>query len=84
MADYQFLEPLQFNNGITLKNKIVMAPMTTMSSFYNGKITQDELNYFAARAGGPGMIVTSVANVSDNGKGFEGELSVAHDEMLPG
>ncbi|GMG62457.1 hypothetical protein TEHAL1_05950 [Tetragenococcus halophilus] len=28
MADYQFLEPLQFNNGITLKNKIVMAPMT--------------------------------------------------------
>lgn len=58
--------------------------MTTMSSFYNGKITQDELNYFAARAGGPGMIVTSVANVSDNGKGFEGELSVAHDEMLPG
>ena len=84
MQKYQFLEPFQFNNGVLLKNKVVMAPMTTMSSFYNGKITQDELNYFAARAGGPGMVITSVANVSDNGKGFEGELSVANDDMLPG
>lgn len=84
MANYQFLEPFQFNNGVSLKNKVVMAPMTTMSSFYNGKITQDELNYFAARAGGPGMVITSVANVSEIGKGFEGELSVASDDMLPG
>ncbi|GMA08567.1 NADH-dependent flavin oxidoreductase [Tetragenococcus halophilus subsp. flandriensis] len=84
MQKYQFLEPFQFNNGVLLKNKVVMAPMTTMSSFYNGKITQDELNYFAARAGGPGMVITSVANVSDNGKGFEGELSVTNDDMLPG
>lgn len=84
MANYQFLAPFQFNNGVTLKNKVVMAPMTTMSSFYNGKITQDELHYFAARAGGPGMVITSVANVSDNGKGFEGELSAASDDMLPG
>ncbi|GEQ48798.1 NADH-dependent flavin oxidoreductase [Tetragenococcus koreensis] len=84
MANYQLLEPFQFNNGVSLKNKVVMAPMTTMSSFYNGKITQDELNYFAARAGGPGMVITSVANVSEIGKGFEGELSVASDDMLPG
>ncbi|MFT8424272.1 MAG: NADH-dependent flavin oxidoreductase [Liquorilactobacillus sp.] len=84
MAKKAFLLPFKFNNGLEIKNHIVMSPMTTMTSFYNGMITTDELNYYAARAGGPGMMLTGVANVSDSGKGFEGELSVAHDEMLPG
>lgn len=82
MQRYQFLETFQFNNGVRLKNKVVMSPMTTMASFYNGMITKDELDYYAARAGGPGMIITAVANISDNGKGFEGELSAASDDML--
>ncbi|MFT9098622.1 NADH-dependent flavin oxidoreductase [Liquorilactobacillus sp.] len=84
MAKKAFLLPFKFNNGLEIKNHIVMSPMTTMTSFYNGMITTDELNYYAARAGGPGMMLTGVANVSDSGKGFEGELSVAHDEMLTG
>ncbi|EMS74298.1 putative oxidoreductase [Enterococcus durans IPLA 655] len=84
MSEYQFLKPFQFNKGLTLKNKIVMAPMTTMASFYNGMITKDELDYYATRSGGPGMIITAVANVSNSGKGFEGELSVATDQMIPG
>ncbi|WP_125605354.1 NADH-dependent flavin oxidoreductase [Lapidilactobacillus bayanensis] len=84
MKNYQFLAPLKFPNGVTLKNRIVMSPMTTMSSFYNGMISNDELAYYQARAGGPGMIITAVANVSAGGKGFEGELSVASDEMIPG
>lgn len=84
MGNYQFLDPFQFKKNLVLKNKIVMSPMTTMASFYNGMITQDELEYYAARAGGPGMIITAVANISEDGKGFEGELSAANDEMLPG
>lgn len=84
MKNYQFLTPLEFPNGVTLKNRIVMSPMTTMSSFYNGMVSNDELDYYQARAGGPGMIITAVANVSDNGKGFEGELSAASDDMIPG
>ncbi|WP_125766826.1 NADH-dependent flavin oxidoreductase [Lapidilactobacillus wuchangensis] len=84
MKNYQFLNSLQFQNGLQLKNRIVMAPMTTMSSFYNGMVSGDELKYYAARAGGPGMIITAVAYVQAGGKGFEGELSVASDEMIPG
>lgn len=68
MKNYQFLTPLEFPNGVTLKNRIVMSPMTTMSSFYNGMVSNDELDYYQARAGGPGMIITAVANVSDNVK----------------
>ncbi|WP_273753557.1 NADH-dependent flavin oxidoreductase [Leuconostoc mesenteroides] len=84
MEKRKFLSRFKFDSGLVIKNHIVMSPMTTMTSFYNGMITTDELDYYAARAGGPGIIITGVANVSDNGKGFEGELSVAHDAMLPG
>ena len=83
MANYNFLETFTFKNGVTLKNKVVMAPMTTMSSFYNGMVSKDELAYYAKRAGGPGMVITAVANVTPNGKGFEGELSATSDEMIP-
>ncbi|WDF83291.1 NADH-dependent flavin oxidoreductase [Lacticaseibacillus pabuli] len=81
---YQFLNGFKFDNGVQLKNRVVMSPMTTMTSFYNGMVTTDEVNYYASRAGGPGMIITGVANVSASGKGFEGELSVAEDAMIPG
>lgn len=33
---YQFMAPFTFKKGITLKNRMVMAPTTTMSSFYDG------------------------------------------------
>ncbi|AKG36358.1 NADH-dependent flavin oxidoreductase [Paenibacillus durus] len=85
MSAQHFLEPYLFSaKGLALKNRIVMAPMTTMSSFFDGSITQDEVEYYAARAGGPGMIITGVAYVTEGGKGFEGELSIAHDSNVQG
>lgn len=79
-----FLSNYTFSNGLSVKNRVVMSPMTTMSSFYNGMVTSDEITYYGLRAGGPGIIITGVANVSENGKGFEGELSVTTDSMIPG
>lgn len=85
MKNQNFLEPFTFSpKGLVLKNRVVMAPMTTMSSFYDGSITNDEVDYYAERAGGPGMIITGVAYVTDGGKGFEGELSIAHDSTIKG
>ncbi|GAB6092718.1 NADH-dependent flavin oxidoreductase [Furfurilactobacillus curtus] len=80
----EFLNEYTFKSGLTVKNRIIMSPMTTMTSFYNGMVTSDEIAYYQKRAGGPGMIITGVANVSESGKGFEGELSVASDDMIPG
>lgn len=81
---YNFLKGYTFKNGTTVKNRVVMAPMTTMSSYYNGMITDEEAAYYGLRAGGPGMIITGVANINELGRGFEGELSVASDDMIPG
>ena len=84
MTNHNFLQPYTLRNGITIKNRIAMSPMTEQSSFEDGSITNDEIAYYRLRAGGVGMLITGCANVNDLGKGFEGELSVAHDKFLPG
>ncbi|GAX02544.1 NADH-dependent flavin oxidoreductase [Secundilactobacillus pentosiphilus] len=84
LANYNFLKPYKFENGAEIKNRVVMAPMTEASAFADGRVTSDEVNYYAQRAGGPGMIITAVANVTPHGKGIEGELSVADDKFIPG
>lgn len=79
---YQFMKPVTLPNGVKLKNRVVVAPMTETQSFSDGSVTRDELRYFDIHSKGMGMYITPVANVNDEGKGFEGELSVASDAMI--
>lgn len=81
---YKFLEPYTFKNGVRVKNRVVIPPMTEASAFEEGSVTRDELRYFSLHSGGVGLFVSPVANVSASGKGFEGELSIADDYFLPG
>lgn len=75
---------LTFRRGLRLKNRVVMAPMTTCMSFFDGVITSDERNYYALRAGEVGAVITGAANVQENGKTWEGQLGVYHDRFIPG
>ena len=85
MTKYSFLQPYTFENkNITLKNRVVIPPMTERMSFEDGTVTSDETAYYAQHTGGVGMFITAVANVNSLGKGFEGELSIADDRFLPG
>jgi len=81
---YKFLEPYTFANGVTVKNRVVIPPMTEASGFEEGSITSDELRYFRMHSGGVGLFISPVANVSVSGKGFEGELAITDDRYLPG
>lgn len=78
-----FDEPYQFANGVTLRNRVMMSPMTTLQSFFDGTITKDELAYYALRSQGVGAVITGAANVQASGKGWPGELSIASDDKLP-
>ncbi|GEL14843.1 NADH-dependent flavin oxidoreductase [Pediococcus cellicola] len=83
-AKYKFLEPYTFKNGVKVKNRIAIPPMTEASAFEEGSVTRDEIRYFRIHGGGAGLFISPVANVSEDGKGFEGELSVTDDRFLPG
>jgi 2,4-dienoyl-CoA reductase-like NADH-dependent reductase (Old Yellow Enzyme family) len=72
-----------FRNGINLKNRLVMAPMTNFSSNEDGTVTDAEAEYYARRSQGVSMVVTACTYVTQNGKGFHGEFGADTDEMIP-
>jgi 2,4-dienoyl-CoA reductase-like NADH-dependent reductase (Old Yellow Enzyme family) len=76
-------EPFQFNNGVRLKNRIIMTPMTNFSSNSDGTVSDAEVNYYARRSKGVSMVITACTYVTPNGKGFPGEFAGDRDEMIP-
>lgn len=72
-----------FPNGINLKNRLVMAPMTNFSSNEDGTVTDAEVEYYARRSNGVSMVITACTYVTRNGKGFHGEFGADSDEMIP-
>ncbi|WP_054023990.1 NADH-dependent flavin oxidoreductase [Bacillus sp. FJAT-28004] len=76
-------EKMNFKNGIQLKNRIVMAPMTNFSSNEDGTVSDSELAYYSRRSGGVGLVVTACVYVSPSGKGFHGEFASDSDDMIP-
>ncbi|WCG34845.1 NADH-dependent flavin oxidoreductase [Companilactobacillus farciminis] len=79
----ELFEPYTFKNGVTVKNRIVIPPMTEASSFYDGTISTDELEYFKKRGGQTGLFIAPAAYIMPSGKGFEGQLSVSDDRFIP-
>ncbi|MGD0854648.1 MAG: FAD-dependent oxidoreductase [Dehalococcoidia bacterium] len=69
MIDFKMLfTPFKIKN-LELKNRIVMPPMTTNLADPDGNVTENMINYYAARArGGAGYIVVEAACVEPAGK----------------
>lgn len=80
----KLIEPTKLGSTITLKNPIVMAPMTTFSANEDGTVSDAELSYYKARAKGVGMVITATTYVTPSGKGFSGEFAAYNDSFLPG
>ncbi|MEH7441157.1 NADH-dependent flavin oxidoreductase [Bacillus sp. JJ1122] len=76
-------ETYHLPNGVSLKNRIIMAPMTNFSSNEDGSVTDAEVNYYARRSKGVSMVVTACTYVTPDGKGFKGEFGADTDEMIP-
>jgi 2,4-dienoyl-CoA reductase-like NADH-dependent reductase (Old Yellow Enzyme family) len=83
-ADNQFmLSTFTLPNGVELKNRLVMAPMTNFSSNPDGSVSDAEVSYYARRSSGVSMVITACTYVTPNGKGFHGEFAGDKDEMIP-
>ena len=79
----QLFQPFSFAIGVSLKNRLVMAPMTNFSSNPDGTVSDEEVNYYARRSKGVSMVVTACTYVTPNGKGFQGEFAADRDQMIP-
>lgn len=74
--------PFKFRQ-IELRNRLVLAPMTTYSSNPDGSLADDEVPYLERRAAGFGAIFTAACYVHPTGKAFTGQWSCSLDKDLP-
>ena len=71
--------------SMEVRNRIVMAPMTSGYSSADGHVTQTLIDFYHARAnGGVGLITCESCYVEGRGKGFVGHLSLDDDKYIPG
>lgn len=78
-----FFHPLKLASDITLRNRIVMSPMTTWSSTDDFQISDEEEAYYRLRVKGVGLVISGCAQVTANGIGFTNEFSAADDSYIP-
>lgn len=77
-------QPLTFNNGATLPNRLVLAPMTHWASHEDGTASEAEIDFVASRSKGLGMVITAATTVHPTGRAFDGEPNAIRAEDLPG
>lgn len=65
--------PYTFNNGVVVRNRLAIAPLTHWSSDSNGHATPEELSYLKARAYGFGLFISAAIAVNKEGIAFTGQ-----------
>ncbi|WP_337010670.1 flavocytochrome c [Pantoea sp. AS142] len=78
------LNPLTLPNGAVLKNRLVMAPMTTCTGFYDGTVTSELVEYYRARAGSIGTVIVECCFIDNRGPAFPGAIAIDSDNKIPG
>ena len=75
-------EPLVFPNGIRLRNRVAVAPMTHYSSNDDGSTSDDEIPYVQRRSRDAGLFLTACYAVTEDGKAYPGEPLLTADRFI--
>ncbi len=77
--------PIKIGN-VEIKNRIAMAPMLMDFGQFDGRTTQQLMNYYEERAkGGTGLIITEITRVNDRtGASAFAQLGMSHDYQIEG
>jgi len=78
------LTQFRFPRGFELKNRLIMAPMTTCSGFYDGTVSNELVEYYRARAGSLGAIIVESCFIDNSGSAFPGAIGVDSDSKISG
>ncbi|WP_288500950.1 flavocytochrome c [uncultured Erwinia sp.] len=78
------LNPLTLPNGAVLKNRLLMAPMTTCTGFYDGTVTSELVEYYRDRAGSIGTVIVECCFIDTKGPAFPGAIAIDSDNKISG
>lgn len=79
-SNERILQPFTLPNGTELKNRLLMAPMTTCTGYFDGTVTNELVEYYRARAGSIGTIIVECCFIDDYGLAFPGAIGIDNDE----
>ncbi|RRK11462.1 NADH-dependent flavin oxidoreductase [Lactiplantibacillus garii] len=77
----KLFEPYVLNNGVKIKNRLVVAPLTIYDSGPDGELTAAARNFWRDRFKGFGTWIIPFTNVHPSGIGFESP-NAFHEENL--
>ncbi|PTE66944.1 hypothetical protein BUY46_11300 [Staphylococcus devriesei] len=80
----QLNQRYEIKKGVWLNNRIVMAPMTTKGSTWEGYITDEDLQFYKRRANVAGLLITGATAISPLGENFPYQMSIYNDSFIPG
>ena len=75
-------QPFTLNNGVTVKNRLAVAPMTHFGSHADGLISDQECTFLGNRAGDIGLFISAATLVQDGGKAFRGQPEATGEHCL--
>jgi 2,4-dienoyl-CoA reductase-like NADH-dependent reductase (Old Yellow Enzyme family) len=78
----QIFDNFTFGHGAKLRNRLVLAPMTTYASNDDLTLSDEEEIYYNSRAKELGMVITAAVAVSKNAQAFENQISIRDERYV--
>lgn len=75
-------QPFTLNNGVEIKNRLVVAPMTHFGSNIDGTLGSQEARFISNRAGDIGLFIHAATLVADGGKAFHGQPEAIYASQI--
>ena len=75
-------QPFTLNNGVTVKNRLAVTPMTHFGSHADGVISDQERTFLGNRAGDMGLFISAATLVQEGGKAFRGQPEATGENCL--
>lgn len=74
-------EPYVLNNGVEIKNRLTVAPLTIYDSGPNGEMTETGRNFWQDRFEGFGLFIMPFTNVHPTAIGFESPNAIDESDL---
>lgn len=85
MAVKKLCDTVTFKSGVTIPNRLAMAPMLVFGADQqSGHVTDEDRAYFEARSGVAGMVIVGASFVTREGHGELGQISISDDSDIEG
>ena len=83
MSSSKIFEKYVLNNGVEIKNRLAVAPMTLFVANEDGTFSDEDFRFMSKRGENIGMFIVEATLVADGGKAFTRQPEAINETHLP-